>query len=557
MSLDSGYRTAFAGVTCPNGGSACHFEGFDLYPDEQRLITSPPREVNVGHSAWYAPRYSAAPAYRRQAASLVADVGEAYLDQQHADEAPYDARSSRASHLDNACRVGYFASDVTDVYFGWEHNEAYRIYPYRELSDWYWTPRDFPEWCGSVSQGYTPLCRSWYQDAVAAQGSAAYGEVAWDPDNGQTFVSISAAFYDNEAGEALPGKLVGVVAVSMSLRKLKETLENTPLYENGYAYIFDVSGNAVIHPDWDLASSPTSVVELAKAGDDEFGRAYQEGIVNAFGQEGTWNGEWYNPDTDEKETWPETAACQDWTSGQSMQLVLGVSELEVEKAAVDLEEKLRSLAITQCVVTTIVLVITSMLLVFVSMMFQHSFIHPVKKLKDLVTQAEKEGFKTNVDTTEDVISLELGTLKRNFTKLLTALRFNNPDYHKGDKGLELANLREAEAIVKETGNLRGIGVCKNNLGNLVRGMSAQEKQRLPAEDRDPRRLLEAAVRNAQELVTDPGSHVSEDQVGTRMLGLALARLDHGEERKAVDDLKEALAIHKGSGSWQALARLGF
>jgi len=192
------------------------------------------------------------------------------------------------------------------------------------------------------------------------------------------------------------------------------------------------------------------------------------------------------------------------------------------------------------------------------MMFQHSFIRPVKKLRGIVTQAEKEGFKTNVDTAEDVISLELGTLKTNFTKLLTALRFNNPDYHRGDKQLELKNLRDAEAIVNETGNFRGIGVCKNNLGNLVRGMDKLARDRLPAQDRDPRVLLQAAVQNAQELAADPQCwDVTEDNVGSRLLGLAMARMDYGEERKAVDDLQQALTIHKGTGNWQALARLSF
>jgi hypothetical protein len=553
MSLHTGYNTAFAGNYCPSGTgpSTCNLDiRWSTEADEERI---PLRQINLENSAWYAPSSSAAPSYRRQDPSLVSAIGDAYLDQQY--KGTYPNGSSRASHLDNVARVAYFSSEVTDVYFGWESNEAYRIYPYRAFTSWYWTPKGatVDGWvCGTVSEGYTPLCRDWYQDAVAAKGDPTYGTVGLDPDSSQPFVPLSAAFYDGD------DKLVGVAAVSLGLDSLKETLENTPLYEGGYAYIFDENGNAVIHPDWtveEMARGTANVADLAAWGDLEFRDAYQVGIVGAYGQSGEWNGEWYNPDTDEKETWYYAFRH---IPGTPYQLVLGVSEIEAKKAAQTLEDDLTALAISQCVTTSIILVITCALLVLVSLWFQRRFINPVKKLRDIVTQAEKEGYKTDVDMEEQVMSDELTTLRINFKKLLTALRFNNPDYHRGDKQLELKNLRDAEAIVNETGNFRGIGVCKNNLGNLVRGMDKVSRDALPPEDRDPRVLLQAAVRNAQELAADPQCwDVTEDNVGSRLLGLALARMDYGEERKAVEDLQQALKIHKGTGNWQALARLGF
>lgn len=550
MLLHAGYNTAFAGVSCPSGGSTCNFNSWSRDSDEERV---PGRQINLEHSAWYAPSSAAAPSSQRQPSSVVSDVGDAYLDQQYQDT--YPNGSSLASHLDNVARVAYFSSDVTDIYFGWESNEAYRIYPYRYLESWYWEPKDATVngWvCGRVDEGYTPLCRDWYQDAVTAEGDPNYGTVALDPDSNQPFVPLSAAFYDSD------NKLVGVAAISLGLGSLKRTLENTPLYEGGYAYIFDENGNAVLHPDWtveEMAQGTADVADLAAGGDLEFRDAYQVGIVQAYGTSGEWDGEWYNPDTDEKETWYYAFRH---IPGTPYQLVMGVSENEAKEAAQTLEDDLTALAIGQCVTTSIILLITCALLVVVSLWFQRRFINPVKKLRDIVTQAEKEGYKTDVDMEEEVMSDELTTLRINFKKLLTALRFNNPDYHRGDKRLELNNLRNAEAIVNETGNVRGIGVIKNNLGNLVRGMDKLSRDALPVQDRDPRVLLQAAVQNARELAADPQCwDVTEDNVGSRLLGLALARLDYGEERKAVDDLQQALKIHKDTGNWQALARLGF
>ncbi|CAK0862100.1 unnamed protein product [Prorocentrum cordatum] len=527
MSLHSGYNTAFAGISCPSGTGpfTCNLNFRPVNEIDEKRV--PGRRINLEHSAWFAPSSSAAPSGWRQSSSVVSDIGDAYLDQQFVDGDPSYSGNSRASHLDNVARVAYFSSDVTDVYS--TSNEAYRVYPYREFSSWYWTTKDATVngWvCGTVTAGYTPLCRDWYQDAVAEGGDPVYGTVALDPDSNQPFVPLSAAFYDGS------GKLVGVTAVSLGLGSLKETLENTPLYEGGYAYIFDENGNAVIHPDWTveaMAQGTANVADLAAWGDLEFRDAYQAGVVGAYGTTGEWNGEWYNPDTDEKEIWyyafrhiPDTP----------YQLVMGVSELEAKKAAQTLQDDLTALAIGQCVTTSIILVITCAVLVLVSLWVQRRFINPVKKLRDIVTQAEKEGYKTDVDMEDEVMSNELTTLRINFKKLLTALRFNNPDYHRGNKQLELQNLRAAEAIVNETGNVRGIGVCKNNLGNLVRGMDKLSRDALPAQDRDPRVLLQAAVQNAKELAADPSCwDVTEDNVGSRLLGLAMARMDHGEERK--------------------------
>merc|ERR1719401_752784 len=87
--------------------------------------------------------------------------------------------------------------------------------------------------------------------------------------------------------------------------------------------------------------------------------------------------------------------------------------------------------------------------------------------------------------------------------------------------------------------------------------AAARNSMLPVEDRDPRVILSQAVDNARVLSNDPCEDVSQDTVGLRLVGLALAQLDSGETRKAAEGLREALQIHRGTQNWQALARLAF
>merc|ERR1712232_1060745 len=100
----------------------------------------------------------------------------------------------------------------------------------------------------------------------------------------------------------------------------------------------------------------------------------------------------------------------------------------------------------------------------------------------MIARAIQSGYREDLEDGKDVWSKEFQNLLVDFKKMLIALRFGNPAYHKGSKEKEYSNLIEAKALIEESGNERGIGVCNSNLANCVRGMTREQRSKLNTGD---------------------------------------------------------------------------
>lgn len=241
--------------------------------------------------------------------------------------------------------------------------------------------------------------------------------------------------------------------------------------------------------------------------------------------------------------------------GTPYQLVLTAVDREIQKAATDLEDKIQGGVIAHVVVTSIIFAGTLLFLISISAWFNRGFVDPVKKLVKLVRQGEGNGYADDVEIPDRPCALELQSTLKNFQKLLIGLRFGNTQYHKGNKLRELRALRDARALMAETGNERGMGVCLSNLGNFSRAANPEVKAGLVGDESEPVKLLEQAVENARNLAATPNNDVGEDTVGQRLLGLGLAHLSNNDLEKAATSLEEAVAIHKRTEAWGNLVRL--
>ncbi|KAI8611472.1 hypothetical protein BC830DRAFT_653608 [Chytriomyces sp. MP71] len=76
------------------------------------------------------------------------------------------------------------------------------------------------------------------------------------------------------------------------------------------------------------------------------------------------------------------------------------------------------------------------------------------------------------------LSSELQQVFDNFRNLLTAVRFGNKAYYADDMQLALENYLAAEAMMIRFGNLRGEGVCANNLGGVYRMLEGEFEKAL-------------------------------------------------------------------------------
>lgn len=355
-------------------------------------------------------------------------------------------------------------------------------------------------------------------------------------------------------------EFVGVAGLDANLLNLEQVLTSMPLGQAGLAYVFDEEGYVLTHPLWDESTGSKKVRVADVAARTRTSAASTSRAWSSPGREGRRAGGTTcgaDTDTGKSETWFYSFPP---APGAPCVLVLTTVDRDIYRKAVDLEGALNFLDI-HTTVTVVVFALGAALLLAISYWFQVGFVRPVKDFRDKLLKAERKNY--TVQSTMGLASYsncakELGTAHNNFNQMLVALRFGNPNYYKSNKTLEYWSIVDAKALVERTGNKRGIGVCLSNLGNFVRqeaAKGAKGYQDLEAGADNAEELLSQAVDNARELVQAGTPDVTEDVIGQRLLGLALAQYGAGKAKNGDRGLQEAVAIHTRTGSWPQLARL--
>lgn len=129
---------------------------------------------------------------------------------------------------------------LMNVYMGTEAGK-FHIYPEQSL------PAD-----------YDPRTRPWYQGAVKTNGFM-WTDPYVDASTGALVLTAAKPAFDNS------GKLIGVVAVDLSLATLSEKINGIKVGKTGYVYVVDSQNNTMIHPDKSLITKPIPVETLANA----------------------------------------------------------------------------------------------------------------------------------------------------------------------------------------------------------------------------------------------------------------------------------------------------
>ncbi|WP_096439987.1 methyl-accepting chemotaxis protein [Alteribacter populi] len=169
-------------------------------------------------------------------------ITELYLDQ-------YSKSVDRFSRQYDV--IEYLRSDENEVVSQTEENlqrdfESYlENYPNISLSyiaatdgrDMYTVPEiDLPD-------DFDPTSRPWYEDAVAAPGEIIYTEPYIDASNGEYVLTVAKAIIDPQTDN-----LLGVVSNDISLDALDAIISESIVGYDGYAFLFDENGVAMVHP---------------------------------------------------------------------------------------------------------------------------------------------------------------------------------------------------------------------------------------------------------------------------------------------------------------------
>lgn len=131
-------------------------------------------------------------------------------------------------------------SDILNLYVGTADKKMH-ISPVQKMPD-----------------GYDPTSRPWYQ-AAAASDKLIWTDPYVDATSGALVLSAAKSVKDDS------GKVVGVVAIDMSLDNFSKKINEIKVGETGYVYIVDKQGNLMVHPTKDLISKPLPVKEITDA----------------------------------------------------------------------------------------------------------------------------------------------------------------------------------------------------------------------------------------------------------------------------------------------------
>ncbi|MGM1049835.1 MAG: methyl-accepting chemotaxis protein [Bacillota bacterium] len=92
----------------------------------------------------------------------------------------------------------------------------------------------------TYDEGYDPIDRPWYQIASKNPKEVQFTKVYLDSSN-QMKVAASKAIVEN-------GQVIGVIAIDLPLDTVTNQINEVNLGYNGYGFIMDAEGNAVVHP---------------------------------------------------------------------------------------------------------------------------------------------------------------------------------------------------------------------------------------------------------------------------------------------------------------------
>ncbi|TMN21399.1 methyl-accepting chemotaxis protein [Lentibacillus cibarius] len=121
--------------------------------------------------------------------------------------------------------TGEANESVKNVYAGIKETGETIIYPDADLGE-----------------DFDPRERSWYKQAVEAEGTTVWTEPYIDKASGETVISAAQAYYNDD-------ELLGVVSSDISVNSLLGIINKAEIGDTGHAVLIDQSGSYLAHPD--------------------------------------------------------------------------------------------------------------------------------------------------------------------------------------------------------------------------------------------------------------------------------------------------------------------
>ncbi len=331
-------------------------------------------------------------------------------------------------------------------YMGFEEQGMFRCFPFNE-----WT-----------NPSYDPRARPWYLATVAANETI-FTEPYIDAQGLGLMITVASPVH------YINGTRIGVIAADITIGTLNTAVLDTEILETGYAFLIDIDGNTVSHPNLigDDINTPINDATLEGSG-----FSYLLSTIQSNNQgSGTFS--------KGGETWYANFQTVDTTG---YKFVVVVPENEIIGPALSIQDRIQQMVTRQVLILILILGIAVVIIGITSNLVSKQIVNPITSLTKMMNFISKGSFSREIPVEARSSQDEISMLTASFQNLVTMLRLGNTDYYRGDLELAAKNYSKAMEIFRIAENKKGVGICANNLGNIhrIRGdySSAEEAYQL-------------------------------------------------------------------------------
>ncbi|MHA2244169.1 MAG: tetratricopeptide repeat protein [Candidatus Hodarchaeales archaeon] len=411
-----------------------------------------------------------------------------------------------SSNLDFAFKTLYSSNPVyITFYLGFEHHGIFRTYPYKNLDHY---PTKSSTDCRTLNPrvGYDPRARPWYCNGKEA-GSVAFTVPYLFATGDELGVTATMPVeYDN-------GTLIGIMGADLTIGSIENSILGLQILDSGYAFLIDTDGVTIVHPDMDITEDPPIITVLEPLPDSILRK--MKNLNNDQESYSKNNRLWYI-------TYYPVDVSE--TSKYSLAIVVQKSVILADANLIR-SQTLSALIIQTLIFLVIVGAVGAIMFVGVQIISKR-IVEPITELIDITEQIAKGNLNRSLEGSMGG-AREIVVLYDTFRGLLTALRFGNEQYYAGNLAKAMANYNSALELFITLDNIKGIGICHNNIGNIHNARKNYSEAELS---------YRKAIEIGESLLVDSKE---ADEKTEHSIALASRNNNLGMMYKSIDRLSEA------------------
>ncbi|MFX1390944.1 MAG: tetratricopeptide repeat protein, partial [Promethearchaeota archaeon] len=159
--------------------------------------------------------------------------------------------------------------------------------------------------------------------------------------------------------------------------------------------------------------------------------------------------------------------------GYSIALI--VPYMDIIESGINLQNSISAFNILMIIIFIAVLTFLFFIIIIAILFMSRRITRPITHLTDSIDNMVRGDLTKEIPIEKKRRSDEIGILAQSFQALLITMRLGNQSYYQGDIYLAYKNYSAALKLFKTTQNLKGQGICWNNLGNIFRNWAEFDK----------------------------------------------------------------------------------